>query len=78
MYFRFVAALTLVVMISVAGTALEKRSLELRRAISRQHYQLEVLVDRHATHRMEAHQLGAPERLAETLKTPAAKRGAAP
>ena len=70
MYFRFVAALTLVVGISLAGTALEKRNLELRRAISRQHYQLEVLVDRHALHRMEAHRLGTPERLIESLKSP--------
>lgn len=70
MYFRFIAALTLVVGISLAGTALEKRNLELRRAISRQHYQLEVLVDRHALHRMEAHRLGAPERLMESMTNP--------
>lgn len=70
MYFRFVSAMTLVVTISLAGTALEKRNLELRRAISRQHYQLEALVDRHALHRMEAHELGAPEKILETLKKP--------
>lgn len=67
MYFRFCSALVLVVIISLAGAATEKRQLELRRLLSHQHYQLEVLVERQAALRVEAQRLGAPLRLLETL-----------
>ena len=77
MYFRFVSAVVLVVVISLIGTSLEKRNLELRRAISQQHYQWDVLIERYASHRAEAERLGAPGRLLEVIKPPAAAEPAA-
>jgi hypothetical protein len=67
MFFRFGSALVLVVLISLAGTALEKRNLKLRRAVSRQQYRLEVLLEQHAANRVLAHQLGAPSRLVDKV-----------
>src|SRR5947207_2357910 len=67
MFFRFGSALVLVVLISLAGTALEKRNLELRRTVSRQHYRLEILLENHAANRVLAQQLGAPSRLVEKI-----------
>ena len=58
MFFRFGSALFLVVLISLAGTALEKRNLELRRFVSRQQYRLEILLEQHASNRVLAQQLG--------------------
>ena len=48
---------------SLAGTTLEKRSLEVRRAVSRQYYRLEILQEQRAGKRVLAQQLGAPNRL---------------
>ena len=67
MFFRFGSAIVLVVLISLAGTALEKRNLQLKRAVSRQHYRLQVLLDQYATCRVEAQRLGAPIRLVEAI-----------
>ncbi len=67
MFFRFGSALALVVLISLAGTALEKRNLKLRRAVSRQHYRLEILLEQHAANRVLAQQLGAPSRLVDKI-----------
>jgi hypothetical protein len=67
MFFRFGSALVLVVLISLAGTALEKRNLELRRIVSRQKYRLEILLEKHAAHRVLAQQLGAPSRLVDKI-----------
>jgi len=75
MFFRFGSALVLIVLIALAGTSLEKQSLELRRAVSRQHYRLEALLQRHATLRMQAQHLGAPPRLVETLNQPTVQLG---
>lgn len=63
MFFRFGAALAMVVAISLAGTALEKRNLELKRAATRQHYRLQVLEEQYLAQRVVAQQLGAPSRL---------------
>lgn len=68
MYFRFGCALVLAVLISLAGTALEKENLELRRKVSRQHYQEDVLLEDHAAHRVKAQLLGAPARVIDTLE----------
>jgi hypothetical protein len=68
MFFRFVAALVAVVVISLAGVAIEKRNLELRRAISHQEYQRELLIERQARTRAETERLGAPPRLLEALE----------
>lgn len=65
MFFRFAAALVVVVLISLAGTALEKRNLELRRSVSHQQYRLDVLLQKYAAHRVQAQQLGAPVRTVE-------------
>jgi hypothetical protein len=67
MFFRFGSALALVVLISLAGTALEKRNLQLRRVVSRQHYRLEILLEKHAGSRVLAQQLGAPSRLVDKI-----------
>lgn len=67
MYFRFGVALVLVVAVSLAGTTLEKRNLELKRAVSRQHYRLEILQEQVASQRVQAAELGAPARLIEQL-----------
>ena len=78
MFFRFGSALVLVVLISLAGTALEKRNLELKRAVSRQHYRLEVLLEQHAANRVLAQQLGAPSRLVDQLDAEAAESAEPP
>ena len=67
MFFRFGSALVLVVLVSLTGTALEKRNLELKRIVSRQHYRLEILLERHSANRVLAQQLGAPSRLIDEL-----------
>ncbi|MGE5193703.1 MAG: hypothetical protein ACM3U2_14505 [Deltaproteobacteria bacterium] len=67
MFFRFGSALVLVVLISLAGTALEKRNLKLRRSVSRQQYRLDVLLEQHAANRVLAQQLGAPSRLVDKI-----------
>ena len=72
MFFRFGAALLLVVLVSLAGTALERRNLELKRVVSRQAYRLEILQEQHAAKRVLAQQLGAPGRLVDQLDADAA------
>jgi hypothetical protein len=68
MFFRFGSAIFLVVLASAAGIALEKRNLELRREVSHQRYQLDVLTDRHAKLRLKTQQLGAPARMLDSLE----------
>lgn len=68
MFFRFGAAMALVVAVAVAGTAIESRSLALRRALSHQRYQLDVLIEKHAQLRVAAQRAGAPAQLIEPLE----------
>jgi hypothetical protein len=68
MYFRFGSALVLVILMSVAGIAIEKQCLALRRAVIRQQYRHEVLGDEYARLRLQTQQLGAPIRLFEALE----------
>lgn len=68
MFFRFGSAIVLVVLISLAGVALEKQNLELRREVSRQHFRMDVLLDTHAKMRLRTQQLGAPVRMIERLE----------
>lgn len=68
MYFRFASAVILVVLVSLAGVAIEKRTLESRREVSRQYYRLEVLRDAHAGLRLRTQKLGAPVRLIEEIE----------
>jgi hypothetical protein len=67
MFFRFGVPLALVMLISLAGTILEKRNLELKRSVSRQHYRLAILEEQYAARRVEAQRLGAPVRLIDEL-----------
>jgi hypothetical protein len=68
MFFRFGSAIVLVVLISLAGVAIEKRNLELRREVSRQHYRMDVLFDTHAKLRLRSQELGAPVRMIDALE----------
>ena len=68
MYFRFGAAIVLVVIISVVGVAFEKESLSYRRAISQQRYRMDVLVEQYAQLRLKAQRLGAPSRTIKSLE----------
>lgn len=69
MFFRFGSAIVLVVLISLAGIALEKRNLAYRRGLSRQHYQMDVLLETHASLRLRTQQMGAPVRLIDSLES---------
>ena len=69
MFFRFGSALLLVVLISLAGTSLEKEILELRRDAIRQHYRMDVLRDSYASLRLQTHQLGSPTRMIHSLES---------
>jgi hypothetical protein len=68
MFFRFGSAVCVVVLISLVGIAIEKRSLDLRRDLSRQHYQMDVLRDQHARLRLKSQELAGIERLFETVE----------
>ncbi len=65
MYFRFAAALLLVVLVSMAGVRLEKQSLELRRAVTVQYYQTDLLLEMLVRLRLETQRLTAPSQLGE-------------
>lgn len=65
MFFRFAAALFLVVLISMVGIGLEKQTLEMKRAVSRQYFQKDLLLELHAKQRLRIQQLTAPSQLAE-------------
>jgi hypothetical protein len=69
MYFRFGSALVLVVLISLAGIALEKRNLDLRRAATRQRFRRDVLHDTHIRMRLETQRLGAPAQTIDALES---------
>lgn len=68
MFFRFGAAIALVVGISLIGTGLEKRNLELRRAASTQRFRIDALAEAYAGLRARTQQLGAPARLLDDLE----------
>lgn len=68
MFFRFGSAVVLVVLVSLAATALEKQNLELRRRISRQHFRTDVLLEKHARLRLKSQRLGAPTRVIRALE----------
>ena len=68
MFFRFGSALLLVVIISLLGIAIEKQNLEMRRELSRQHYQMDVLLDEHAKLRFRTQELAAVEGLFDSVE----------
>lgn len=48
----------------MASVVLEKRTLELRRSVSRQYYQTDLLIELHVRLRLETQRLTAPSQLA--------------
>lgn len=78
MFFRFSAAVVVVVVVSLLGIALEKRTLSLKRAISLQTYRVDQLDERRAALRLRCEQLGAPSRSLETLEAEQVTAGAQP
>lgn len=64
MFFRFVASVMLVVLVSMVGIGLEKQTLEMKRAVSRQYFQRDVLLEMHARLRLRVQELTAPSQLA--------------
>lgn len=54
----------LVVLVSMAGVWLEKQTLEMRRTVSVQYYQTDVLLDLLMRQRLETQQLTAPAQMA--------------
>jgi len=68
MFFRFGAAVLLIVVVSLLGIALEKRTLSLKRAITLQTYRAEQLQERCARLRLQCEQLGAPARLMQAIE----------
>ena len=69
MFFRFGAAVLLIVVVSLLGIAIEKRTLSLKRTISLQLYRAEQLQERCVRLRMRSEELGAPVRLMQALET---------
>ena len=65
MFFRFAAGLILVVLVSMVGIVLEKQTLEMKRAVSRQYFQVDLLLEMHAKLRLSIQELTAPSQLAE-------------
>lgn len=77
MFFRFAAGLLLVVLVSMAGVRLEKHTLQMRRDVSVQYYQTDLLLELLVRLRLETQRLTAPAQLAATMDeaaSPANKR----
>jgi hypothetical protein len=68
MFFRFGAALFLVVLVALAGTALQTQNLALKRSLSQQQYRMDVLLESQSRLRLETQRLGAPAKLLEALE----------
>lgn len=68
MYFRFGSAVCLVVAISLVGIAIEKQSLDLRRQLSRQHYQMDALQEEHSKLRLKSQELAAVDLLFQAVE----------
>ncbi|MBA3312348.1 MAG: hypothetical protein M3552_04155 [Planctomycetota bacterium] len=68
MCIRFQAAVLLAALTAITGSAIEGSILDQRRALSRQHYRLEVLRERVAHSRLRAERLGSPGRLMRPLE----------
>ena len=68
MFFRFISAIALVVLVSMGGVVIEKRMLDLRRKVSRQQYRTEILLDRYTALRLKTQRLSSPDRMLETME----------
>ncbi len=69
-FFRFAAAVMLVVAVSMAQIGLQKASLELHRRVSRQYYEMDELLELHARLRLDIQKLSAPSRFAASPSPP--------
>ena len=76
MFFRFCAALSLVVLIAAAGITLEKQILDRKREQTLQVYRLVQLEEKYARLKLRSQELGAPSRLLESLERAEAERAA--
>ncbi len=76
MFFRFCAALTLIVLIAAAGVAVQKRMLDLQRTRTLQQYRLQQLEEKYAKLKLRSQELGAPGRLMESLRAAELERAA--
>jgi hypothetical protein len=76
MFFRFCAALSLVVLIAAAGIAVEKQLLDLKREQTLQVYRLEQLEEKYTRLKLRTQELGAPSRLMDSLEQAEAERAA--
>jgi hypothetical protein len=70
-FFRFAAGLLLVALVATAGVRLEKQTLELRRAVTLQYYQTDLLLELLVRLRLETQRLTAPAQLAVTAENAA-------
>ena len=68
MFFRFGAVIFLAVLIAMCGVLLEKRTLDLRRNVTRQYYRTDVLLESYARLRLRTQQLAAPTRVIESIE----------
>lgn len=68
MFFRFAAGLFLAVLVSMASVRLEKQTLEMRRAVSVQYYQTDLLLELLVRLRLDTQRLTAPAQLAATIE----------
>lgn len=59
-FFRFVCALILAALVSMTGIVLEKQTLERKRNVTRQYYQLDLLLELHAQSRLRIQKLTSP------------------
>ncbi len=69
MFFRFGVTIGLIVAVSLAGIAIEKRTLALQRSVSLQHYRGEQLEEQRIRLRLRCEELGAPLRLLEEVES---------
>lgn len=76
MFFRFCAALSLVVLIAAAGIAVEKQLLDMKRQQTLQVYRMEQLEEKYTRLKLRTQELGAPSRLMESLEQAEAERAA--
>ena len=78
MFFRFAAGLLLVVLVSMAGVRLEKHTLQMRRDVSVQYYQTDLLLELMVRLRLETQRLTAPAQLAATMEDAASPKQRTP
>ncbi len=77
-FFRFAAGLLLVVLVSMAGVRLEKQTLQMRRDVSVQYYQTDLLLELLVRLRLETQRLTAPAQLAATMEEAASPKHRTP